>query len=93
MDPDYSAFSLMPPLNVVHAQLIDPTGALVTRPRGITVTYLGGADSAGSINSTSSGKTNYWEFAPLLHGASSVANTGLFGADMPGAGNVPRPMV
>ena len=26
MDGDYSVFSLLPPYNTIHAQLVDPTG-------------------------------------------------------------------
>ncbi len=38
MDSDYSIFSILPPYNVVNAQLIDPNGNLVRSPAGVTVT-------------------------------------------------------
>ena len=39
MDADYSIFSILPPYNTIHAQLIDPSGELVTEPSEITVCY------------------------------------------------------
>ncbi len=92
MDSDYSLFSVLPPFNNVFAQLIDPSGNLVTSPGQITLTYEGVADPSGSINTTSIGKTDYWTYAPLIFGASGVPDTGLTGNDMPGPGNVPQPM-
>jgi hypothetical protein len=61
MDADFSVLSLLPPYNTIHAQVIDPSGVLVTDPvaAGITVTYEAVADGTGSINTTSSGKTNF----------------------------------
>lgn len=102
MDADYEVFSILPPYNVIHAQLIDPSGDLVTDPAalGITVTYEGVADPEGSINTTSVGKTNFWDWVgglfegtPLAAVAASLApDEGLVGDDMPGAANDPQPM-
>lgn len=92
LDSDYSVFSILPPFNNVHAQLIDPSGDLVETAAGFTVTYEAVADPTGSINTSSAGKTNYWTYAGVLYGASSVPNTGLAGNDMPGPGNPPQPM-
>jgi hypothetical protein len=47
IDADYSVFSLLPPYNTINAQLIDPSGNLVTDPAGITVTYNAIADPDG----------------------------------------------
>src|SRR5512137_2149268 len=71
MDGDFSVLSLLPPYNTIHAQVIDPTGARVTDPvaAGITVTYEAVADSTGSINTTSQGKTNFWQYVLALFGA------------------------
>ncbi|HZL98793.1 MAG TPA: hypothetical protein VFD43_00950, partial [Planctomycetota bacterium] len=60
LDSDYSVFSILPPFNNVHAQLIDPSGDLVETAAGFTVTYEAVADPTGSINTSSAGKTNYW---------------------------------
>ena len=92
MDPDYSVFALLPPYNTVLAQLIDPAGRLVRDPSGITVTYEAVADPDGSINSTSIGKTNFWEHVDALFGASPAPDTGLAGFSMPGSSNQPQPM-
>ncbi len=92
MDSDYSVFSILPPFNTIEAQLVDTDGDLVTNPGGITVTYEAIADPQGSINTSSVGKTNYWDHATALYGGSSTVDTGLAGHDMPGAGNVAQPM-
>ena len=92
MDADYSVFSILPPYNVIHAQLIDPSGDLVTNPSGITVTYEAVADPEGSINVSSINKTNFWDWVTQLFGASPAPDEGLAGDDMPGAVNTPQPM-
>jgi len=92
MDADYSVFSLLPPYNTIHAQLIDPQGLLVRDPAGITVTYEGIADPDGSINTTSVGKTNFWDHVQALFGKSLAPNVGLADKSMPGAANQPQAM-
>ena len=97
MDADYSVFSILPPYNVIHAQLIDPSGDLVTDPDalGITVTYEAIADPDGSINTTSIGKTNFWDWVVSFFGpatASLQPDQGLVGYDMPGPVNTPQVM-
>ncbi len=92
MDPDYQVFALLPPYNTVQAQLVDPNGALVRTAGGITVTYEAVADPDGSINTTSSGKTNFWSYVGQLFGVTPAADVGLAGAAMPGAGNTPQPL-
>lgn len=91
MDSDFSVFSLLPPYNTIHAQLVRD-GALVRSDAGVTVTYEAVADAGGSINTTSAGKTNFWEHAQALFGASPPVDTGLAGKPMPGASNAPVPM-
>ncbi len=62
MDADYSVFSILPPFNNVHAQRHRPERATWSPiAGGITVTYEAVADPDGSINTTSVGKTNFWE--------------------------------
>ena len=92
MDEDYSVFSLLPPYNTINAQLIDNTGALVRSGSGISVTYEAFADPSGSINTTSAGKTNFWDFSASLFGANLAADRGLAGFGMPGASNTPQAM-
>jgi hypothetical protein len=94
MDADFSLFSLLPPYNTIHAQLTDPQGTLVTDPAGagITLTYEAIADPDGSINTTSAGKTNFWDHVQQLFGASLPIDAGLVGKNMPGPSNQPQAM-
>jgi uncharacterized protein (TIGR03437 family) len=92
MDGDYSVYAILPPYNTIHAQLIDASGKLVKSPGAITVTYQAVADPSGSINTTSSAKTNFWKFAKAIFGADLPAETGLTGNRMPGSGNQPQAM-
>ena len=92
MDADYSVMSLLPPYNTIQAQLMDPTGKLVTSQSGYTVTYQAIADPSGSINKTSIGKANFWEFALPLYGIPLPADAGLAGFAMPGTNNAPQGM-
>ncbi|MFN7941827.1 MAG: Ig-like domain-containing protein [Thermoanaerobaculia bacterium] len=92
MDADFGVFSILPPFNTIHAQLVDPQGHLVTDPGGIGVTYEAVADAAGSINTTSVGKTNFWEHIQDFFGVTLPPDAGLAGHDLPGAGNPPQAM-
>ena len=93
MDADYSVMAILPPYNTIHAQLIDSAGDLVTVPGDITVTYEAVADPTGSLNTTSVGKTNFWDYVFGLFNASPAPNEGLAGFDMPGPGNPPQAMI
>lgn len=86
MDREFSVFSILPPFNVVnaqvlyrapgaHPQLLDSSSAQVT--------YEGVADASGSINTHSSGKTDFWTYAPGLFGANLPVGMGLTGIYMP----------
>jgi hypothetical protein len=86
MDGDYSIYTILPPYNNVHAQLIDSNGRLVRSGGSVTVTYSAVADSSGSINSISSPKTNFWQFVNGLFGVTLAPETGLTGNAMPGSG-------
>ena len=94
MDDDYSVFSILPPFNTVNAQLIDQNGKLVVNPAtaGITLTYEALADPDGSINRTSAGKTNFWQYANATFGANLPQDAGLGGKPMPGITNTPQTM-
>ena len=75
---DYSVFSILPPFNNLHAQLVNATtGKAVTT--GVTLSYEAVADPTGSINTTSAGKTNFWTWAGTLYGASPAPDVGLTG--------------
>ncbi len=93
-DSDFSTFSLLPPFNTVHAQVVKK-GTKGTKPAlcGATevgVTFFGTADPDGSINTTSIGKTNFWSYSQALFGAKAVPDVGLTGTAMPGLRNTPR---
>lgn len=98
MDADYSVFSILPPYNTLHAQVIYSVGTtstdmvtmLKTGADGYRVTYEAVADPSGSINKTSSGKTNFWTHAEALYGAALPMDQGLTGVSMPGAANTPQ---
>jgi len=92
MDGDFSVFSILPPYNTIHAQVIDGNGRLVKSNSGITVTYEAVADATGSINTTSIGKTNFWSYSQALFGATPAVDKGLVGFGMPGAANTPQAM-
>jgi len=88
---DVSVYSLIPPHSTINAQLM-VGGLLITNPAGITVTYQAVADASGSINSTSQGKGNFYDYARLLYGVALGPDQGLAGFGMPGLGNQPQPM-
>lgn len=94
MDDDYSVFTILPPFNTINAQVMDAAGHLVTDPNlaGITVTYESVANPDGSINTTSVGKTNFWNFVAAAYGASLAPDAGLAGKTMPGPSNAPQGM-
>ncbi len=80
---DYSVFSVLPPYNNLHAQIKDKNGDLITT--GITLTYEATTGTDGKINTTSiqandgSLKTNFWDYATDLFGATLEPDVGLTG--------------
>lgn len=76
---DYSVFSILPPYNNLHAQLINTaTNKLVTS--GVTLTYESLADpTTGSLNTISSTKTNFWQYVQKLFGLNPAPDVGLTG--------------
>ncbi|MFA6291900.1 MAG: fibronectin type III domain-containing protein [Victivallales bacterium] len=96
-DGDFSVLCLLPPYNTINSQVIDSTGQLITGQGGVSVTYKAIADPRGSINKTSIGKTNFWDYEQSLFGVSLQPDTGLpvpgpNSFSMPGAANVPKAM-
>lgn len=106
-DRDFSVFAIFPPANFLKAQVIKISidknqMPVVLDNAGIGVQYLAIPDANGSINSTSIGKTNFWEYATLLYSfilplqADIPADVGIFGRvtgrqRMPGETNEPQP--
>ena len=81
---DFSVFSILPPYNNLHAQLVNKsTGKQVTG--NVTLTYESLADTTvaqndplyGSINTISSTKTNFWSYVQALFGAQPAPDHGL----------------
>ncbi len=76
---DYSVFSVLPPYNVIHAQLIQKTEPPTIINTGVTITYQAVADATGSKNSSSSKKTNFWTYVDTLFLANEPPETGIAG--------------
>ena len=68
---DFSVFSILPPYNTIHAQLISSAGRLVASDAGIAVSYEAMYDPDLSANSVSSTKTNFWSYVLPLFGVGS----------------------
>jgi len=94
MDREYSVFSILPPFNVVHAQVLKPNGGgtpIHLDSSQIEVRYSPETDGMGSRNSTSIGKTDFWDHAQALFGAALAPGQGLTGLYMPADAPVPGP--
>ena len=89
MDGDFSVFSILPPYNNLHAQLVSNSSTQVVT-QGVTLTYEAMADPDGSVNSTSINKSNFWQHVKSLFGADLAPDTGLTGNKT--ASFVPQPM-
>jgi len=73
---DYSIMSILPPYNNLHAQLIDrQSGKQVST--NVVLSYEAMSDPSGSINTSSSGKTNFWQYVKALYGDAPAVNHGL----------------
>ncbi|MEO8661785.1 MAG: Ig-like domain-containing protein [Bryobacteraceae bacterium] len=93
MDKDYSVFSVLPPFNILHVQVIDASGHLVKNGTTYTVNFQGTKDPTGSINTTSAKKTNFWQYVLPIFGVSLPVDSGLAGMKMPGSANTGQPLV
>jgi hypothetical protein len=92
MNSSYSIFSILPPYNVINAQIIqlkDDAKPELLDASQVEVRYSAVADRSGSINSTSINKTDFWQNAEKLFGTALQPGEGLTGlympADKPGA--------
>jgi len=74
---DYSVFSVLPPYNTIHAQLIRKTEPPSLVKTGVTISYQAVADASGSKNSSSGSKTNFWMYVYPLFRTNVLAETGL----------------
>lgn len=72
VDKDFSVFSILPPYNVINAQVLgqDANGKpQLVDSNSVILRYSPIVDSNNSINSTSKDKTNFWDYALPLFGA------------------------
>jgi hypothetical protein len=76
---DYAVFSVLPPYNVIHAQLLKKGEPPVTVTTGVTITYQAAADTKGSINTSSAPKTNFWSYVQALLHTNPPPETGIAG--------------
>ena len=76
---DYSIFSVLPPYNVIHAQLIQKTEPPTIINTGVTIVYQATPDTTKSLNGSSSKKTNFWSYVNTLFLANVPPETGLAG--------------
>ena len=100
MDSDYSVFSILPPYNTINAQLIQgisgSNASIVILTNGIGITYQSIADPAGSINTSSASKGNFYDYMGSIIGATLPVDWGLPVPNliykMPGTNNVSQNM-
>ena len=88
---DFSVFSILPPYNNINAHLIKKDGTSNKHiTSGVTLTYEA-LSYNGKINTSSSDKTNFWDYLPsLFPTVKSVKDVGLTGNKTPSA--IPSPM-
>ncbi|MDM8560031.1 hypothetical protein [Candidatus Parabeggiatoa sp. HSG14] len=86
MDKTLSIFAILPPFNVVNAQVVkqDSNGKpQLLDANQIEVQYSAVTDRKGSINSSSKNKTDFWKYAKDLFGNDLQPGIGLTGFFMP----------
>ncbi len=95
MDREYSVFSILPPFNIIQAQVVQRIGSGkpgLLADGQVELTYEEISDASGSINATSlAGKTDFWDYADDLFGVNLQPGEGLLGKFMPADGPSPGP--
>jgi len=76
---DYSIFSVLPPYNVLHAQLVKKGEPPIAVTSGVSIGYQSVADAKKSINTGSSTKTNFWTYVQALFHGNPPPDVGLLG--------------
>lgn len=100
MDSEYSVFSILPPYNTIHAQVIGSvtSSAWLVRSDSLCgVTYKAAVDPDGSVNTYSAGKSDFSTYVQSLFGLSLPMDVGLpvpgpQSYSMPGISNAPQAM-
>ena len=97
VDREFSIYSILPPFNVFHAQVVRRTAGgmpAIVDGTEATLRYSPVVDARGSLNMRSIGKSDFWDHVQQLFGAALAPGQGLLGAymadDAPQAG--PQPM-
>jgi hypothetical protein len=97
VDRESSVYSILPPFNVIHAQAVwRRNGAMpvLLDDTHIELTYSAVPDLQSSRNSTSlSGKTDFWQHASALFGATLAPGESLTGFYMPADAPVVGPQL
>jgi hypothetical protein len=86
LDREFSIFSILPPFNVLNAQVLTRNSRgypVVMDDTRVELRYDAVSDPAGSINTSSLGKTDFWDHARDLFGADLQPGEGLTGRFMP----------
>ncbi len=86
IDREFSVYSILPPFNVVRAQVVRRVAGgspQLMSDSLIKVAYSPVADAKGSINSTSPGKTIFWDYVAQIFGMAVPKGQGLLGFFMP----------
>jgi len=86
VDKEYSVYSILPPYNVLRAQAVyrNPNGdPILLDDTHISLQYKAQADINQSKNSTSIGKTDFWQWSSALFGVTLAPGEGLKGYYMP----------
>lgn len=80
---DFSIFSILPPYNNLNAHLIKKDGTSNKHvTTGVTITYQS-LDNLGHTNTTSIGKTNFWDYIVKLFHSQNLPDVGLTGNKTP----------
>jgi len=86
MDKEFSVFSILPPFNVLNAHVLiqdDDGYPRLLDETEVELFYSAIGDPSGSINSYSTGKTDFWVYVDNLFGLNLEPGEGLTGRFMP----------
>lgn len=95
MEKEFSVFTVLPPFNVVNAQVIERDSKGIPHlldDQDIEVHFSPVMDAQGSINSSSIEKTQFWSYASDLFGKTIAPGEGLTGLYMPQDTQAAQPM-
>jgi hypothetical protein len=88
---DFSVFAILPPHNNLMAQVIQKGDEPRKISSGITLSYEAYPSLDGKVNTSSSDKTNFWDYVYELFGAEIEPDIGLSGNEVQSA--TPQNMV